>query len=49
MLIVVPRDNNLGIKLGFLIKPPLKLSPNDKMLSLFKNDSIYVLKSTHKS
>ena len=54
--IVVLRGNNLEIKegLGFffkyiIIKPPVKSSPNDKILSLFKRGAIYILNSTHKS
>ena len=38
-----------SIGVGILIKPPLKSSPNDKMLPSFKRWAIYLLKPTHKS
>jgi hypothetical protein len=44
------RGDNLGsyMGVGFLIEPPLKSSPNDKMLPLFKRRAIYLLKLAHK-
>ena len=51
MSIVVLWGNNLRIKLGLVvfIKPPLKSSPNDKMLPSFERGAIYPLKLAHKS
>ena len=37
------------IEVGFPIEPPLKSSPNDKMLSSFNRGAIYLLKSNHTS
>ena len=39
--------NEIGV--GFLIEPPLKSSPNNKMLLLSKRGAIYLLKSAQKS
>ena len=51
MSIVVWRGSSLEIKIGvgFMMKPPLKSSPNDKMLPSFKRGTTYLLKPTHKS
>ena len=50
MSTMVFMGNVLEIKLrvGFLIEPPLKSSPNDNYLLSFKRGAINLLKSTHK-
>ena len=37
------------IRVGYLIEPPLKSCPSDKILLSFQRGAIYLLKSAHKS